>query len=170
MQANAFEVDILCAPAPLPAASAAVHRLQPATRARLPRGFFRQPADLRPDEKLEESVEYEEEQKEPEWDEKILCRECYQVITSPSERIAVQGSHAHTFANPGGILYAIGCFRAVKGCGYLGAPTPEWSWFKGYSWRIAVCSKCLTHMGWLYLRSEKESFHGLILNRLIQAS
>jgi len=133
-------------------------------------GFFRQPADLRPDEKLEDFIEYEEEQKEPEGDEKILCRQCHQVITSPSERITIQGSHAHTFANPGGILYEIGCFRAVKGCGYMGPPTLEWSWFKGYSWRVAVCSKCLTHIGWLYIGYERESFHGLILNRPTQAS
>lgn len=132
--------------------------------------FFRQPTAAQHDEKVEDFVEYDEEAKEPEWDEKILCRECHQVITSPCERIDVQGSHQHTFANPTGLLFQIGCFRTVKGCGYAGPPTPEWSWFKGYSWRIAVCSKCLTHLGWMYLASGSESFHGLILNRLVQAS
>jgi hypothetical protein len=33
------------------------------------------------------------------------------VITSPAERIVVQGSHQHTFANPHGIIYEIGCLN-----------------------------------------------------------
>ena len=130
--------------------------------------LLRLPTDKQSAEKLEEFLEDEAIEKEPDWKEKILCRQCHQVITSPTERVEVQGSHQHTFANPGGILYQIGCFRLVKGCGYVGPATEEWSWFKGYKWRIAVCRSCLTHLGWIFLSSGNESFHGLILNRLVQ--
>lgn len=97
----------------------------------------------------------------------ILCRQCLQVITHPSERTEVQGSHEHTFANPAGILFQIGCFRSAVGCTQVSPPTDEFSWFRGFSWRITVCSTCLTHLGWLFVSPGGRSFHGLILNRLV---
>jgi hypothetical protein len=99
----------------------------------------------------------------------ILCRGCLQVITDPSEKIMVHGSHTHTFANPNGIVFDIDCYRSAVGCGYVGQPTAEFSWFKGFMWRISVCSACLTHLGWLFTAADKNSFLGLIQNRLIQA-
>lgn len=98
--------------------------------------------------------------------EYILCRQCRQLITAAAERITVQGSHQHTFANPHGIVHQIGCFRNAKGCSYTGALTSEWSWFKGSDWRIAVCSICRVHLGWLFVAAGTEQFNGLILNRL----
>lgn len=106
------------------------------------------------------------------WDprEAILCRQCRQMVTHASERISVRGGHQHTFANPHGIVFEIGCFRTVQGCGLVGQATLEWSWFKGYSWRILVCKMCLTHLGWLFASTEGESFSGLILDRIIASS
>jgi len=102
--------------------------------------------------------------------DRILCRECGHPITSPRDRVTIQGSHAHTFANPAGILYEIGCFRTAAGCAHVGPATPEWSWFAGYCWRVALCAACFTHLGWLYQGRGRDAFHGLILNRLAQAS
>ncbi len=98
---------------------------------------------------------------------KILCRQCHNVITSTAEIVAVNGSHEHTFANPEGILFQIGCFRPSPACGHIGEATEEWSWFKGFSWRVALCSGCLTHLGWLYVSLGGDRFHGLILDRLL---
>lgn len=131
--------------------------------------YFKYPAEKLSGEKLEIIVEEEEEEKESDHEEAILCRQCRQVITSPAERIAVQGSHRHTFANPHGIVYEIGCFRSARGCQYVGPATEEWSWFGGFSWRIAICGRCLTHLGWLYQKTGYESFYGLILDRLVAA-
>lgn len=128
--------------------------------------FLRLPSDKPAAEKLEAMLEEEAVEEVPE--EAILCAQCCQVITSAAERIAVQGSHQHTFTNPHGIIFQIGCYRSAKRCRYAGPVTEEWSWFKGFRWRIAVCSSCLTHLGWLFACAGKESFHGLILNRLIQ--
>lgn len=97
----------------------------------------------------------------------ILCRQCSHVVTNESQRITVEGAHQHTFANPHGFVYQIGCFRSAIGCGYTGSLTAEWSWFKGFRWRVAVCSSCLIQLGWLFVASSGESFNGLILNRLI---
>ena len=98
--------------------------------------------------------------------EYILCRQCRQLITVAAERITVQGSHQHIVANPHGIVYQIGCFQNANGCSYTGPLTSEWSWFKGFDWRIAVCGICHTHLGWLFVAAENEYFNGLILNRL----
>ncbi|RTZ99919.1 MAG: hypothetical protein DSY89_07670 [Deltaproteobacteria bacterium] len=97
----------------------------------------------------------------------ILCRACGRAITHERERMTVQGSHLHTFANPHGRVFEIGCFRTAAGCGYSGALTAEFTWFAGYQWKIAVCAGCLTHLGWLFV-SAGSRFTGLILNRLAQ--
>ncbi|MBW2606015.1 MAG: hypothetical protein JRD05_00120 [Deltaproteobacteria bacterium] len=130
--------------------------------------LLRQPSEKYGGEKPGYIVEDETKEKEPDIDEYILCRQCLQVITSPAERIEMQGAHQHTFANPNGIVYQIGCFRSASGCGYAGQPSYEFSWFKGYSWRVAVCGSCLFHLGWLFTSPGSESFNGLILDHLIQ--
>lgn len=129
--------------------------------------FFRVPPEKANGKKPEGYIEDEMAPKESDHGEYIRCRQCYQVLTSPAERIEVQGSHQHTFANPQGIVYHIGCFRSVSGCGYVGPATDEFTWFRGFSWRIAICSMCLTHLGWLFIAKDNESFNGLILDRLI---
>jgi len=131
--------------------------------------LFRVPSDKQGGEKPELVVEDQTLENALDGEEYILCRTCRHIITSPAERIEVQGSHRHTFANPQGIVYEIGCFRTAAGCGYVGPSTGEFTWFKGYSWRIAACSRCLTHLGWLYISNALPSFNGLILDHLIDA-
>ncbi|MCX8043959.1 MAG: cereblon family protein [Desulfobacterota bacterium] len=114
-------------------------------------------------------IVYAETRQEDTWgDERLLCRACGQTITSPRERIDIAGAHRHTFVNPAGIVYEIGCFRNAVGCAFVGPATREWSWFAGYSWKIVVCGACLTHLGWLYLGEGGGSFYGFILSRLTE--
>lgn len=109
-----------------------------------------------------ESPEAEEDLK-PE----ILCRQCRQGVTDTGQRVTIQGGHRHTFANPHGIVFEIGCFREVRNCGVLGAPTGEFSWFSGYRWQIVICGTCLAHLGWLFTADASGHFFGLILDRLV---
>ena len=115
--------------------------------------------DDAPEEQTEDIALSEDE-------ELILCRHCSQPVTHPSERIEKLGAHQHTYANPHGIVFEIGCFRLADGCGYTGPKSGEFTWFKGYDWRIAVCKSCLTHLGWLFASTGGDRFHGLILDRL----
>ena len=131
--------------------------------------WFRVPSDKQGDDKANRSPQEKPFEGESDSEEVILCRQCHQVLTNPSERTSIQGAHQHTFANPHGIVFQIGCFRSVRGCGYVGPKTSEWSWFKGYSWRILVCRMCLTHLGWQYISTGNESFSGLILDRIIES-
>jgi len=129
--------------------------------------LFRVPPEKQSDEMLNSFVEDETEDKVSDQEEYIFCRQCRNIITSPAERIEVQGSHRHTFANPHGIVFEIGCFGTAKGCGHAGPASTDFSWFSGFSWRIAVCIQCLTHLGWLFASPDQGHFHGLILDHLI---
>jgi len=129
---------------------------------------FRVPSEKDGDDDVPRLVEDEAEEATPAEDPYILCRQCRQAITTPSDRIAVQGSHQHTFANPHGAVFEIGCFKTARGCGYAGPPTDEFSWFAGYRWRVCFCSMCLTHLGWLFISGGGDMFHGLILDRLTE--
>jgi hypothetical protein len=98
----------------------------------------------------------------------ILCAECSQAITGDSECIEVNGAHEHTFVNPSGIIFQISCFARVSGTNLSGEATEQWSWFKGYSWRIVCCGRCGTHLGWVYMACDEIIFYGLILSRLLK--
>jgi hypothetical protein len=87
------------------------------------------------------------------------------VVTGGEQRFAVGGAHRHTFFNPAGIVYEVGCFRQAVGCIASGPPSAEFTWFAGHLWRIALCRRCRTHLGW-HFTSGDESFFGLILPRL----
>lgn len=107
------------------------------------------------------------EKKEDEKKEKLLlCANCRRAITRPSEKTSIHNAHQHAFTNPSGLVFEIGCFKDAPGCGYIGEPSSEFTWFQGYQWRVAVCRNCLVHLGWLF-SSPGLSFHGLILSALI---
>lgn len=92
----------------------------------------------------------------------ISCRTCRHRLTDSSQRIEVAGAHRHTFFNPAGIVYELGCFAAAPGIRLTGEASGEFAWFAGYLWRIGLCGGCGTHLGWHFERGES-SFFGLIL-------
>jgi len=100
----------------------------------------------------------------------IICRSCRHPVTHPQERIAMAGSHRHTFANPAGLVFEIGCFRQAPGCRHAGPASHEFSWFPGYHWRIALCRGCQVQLGWRFESPVDRGFSGLILDRLVSAS
>lgn len=101
-------------------------------------------------------------------EKRLFCTTCRHPVTHQDERIIVQGGHEHIFTNPHGVVYHIGCFREAAGCAPIGGATMEYTWFKGYAWRIALCAYCRAHLGWLF-QVEGGYFHGLITSRLASA-
>ena len=97
----------------------------------------------------------------------ILCRACRNEVTSIDTKISVNSSHIHTFSNPEGIVYEIGCFSLARGCINVGNPTIAFTWFPGFSWNFALCAQCLVHLGWKY-QSPGEAFFGLILENIVE--
>ncbi len=128
--------------------------------------LFKVPADRFNNKPMNGMQDKSAQEKRTEEKKNILCRHCFQIITSPEEMIEMNGAHQHTFVNPHGIAFTIGCYKTASGCGSTGPPADEFSWFKSFSWRIGICSKCLTHLGWQFL-SKNDIFFGLILDRLI---
>ena len=96
----------------------------------------------------------------------LRCVFCGHGICDAAARVSVQGSHEHTFSNPAGIIYHIGCFASAPGCRLAGEPTGEFSWFAGYAWRYALCGGCSIHLGWVYRSGDGDRFFGLIVERL----
>jgi hypothetical protein len=106
--------------------------------------------------------------REDEADARVLaCARCLQPITTTAARTEVGGAHEHTFANPEGYQFHIGCFARATGCAAVGDPSTYWSWFAGYSWQVELCSACGEHLGWLF-RAKGHRFHGFVLDRLVE--
>jgi uncharacterized C2H2 Zn-finger protein len=95
----------------------------------------------------------------------LRCTECQYPITRKSDRIEINEKHQHVFANPHGYIFQIGCFAQAPGCVIAGEETSFFSWFSGYTWRIALCGQCLTLLGWAFHSTESQ-FFGLILEKL----
>lgn len=101
--------------------------------------------------------------------EAIRCKKCGRAITTQQEKIAVSGSFTHTFFNPAGIVFELGCFRRATGSMVIGEATLEFTWFAGHLWRFALCAGCRTHLGWHYENGDgTSSFFGLILAQLVE--
>lgn len=98
----------------------------------------------------------------------LLCVFCKNRITSVEEGITVDGKHQHILINPAGESFRVGCFGAAVGCRGVGSAAIEHTWFAGFRWKIAVCLLCGVQLGWHYQDAAGWSFHGLILNRLIE--
>lgn len=95
----------------------------------------------------------------------LVCAHCRNPVTVPSARVSVDGSHRHTFANPHGLVFHIGCFSDAPGCRPIGVPTAEFAWFAGFSWQVGLCARCGIHLGWRFDNGDR-FFHGLIVDRL----
>ena len=99
-------------------------------------------------------------------EEYYVCVDCMGIITSRANEIFVDGAHCHTFANPMGIVFDIGCFKNALGCATAGPASDEFTWFQGYQWKIAYCRYCLIHMGWQFINAGGDHFFGLIEDRI----
>jgi len=110
-------------------------------------------------------IEKDEEQEDIRPIDAIYCKACGYPVTGRDQEISVHGSHAHTFFNPAGIVFELGCFRTAPGCHGAGETTSNFTWFAGYVWRFALCGRCNSHLGW-YFEMGEHSFLGLILANL----
>ncbi len=99
-------------------------------------------------------------------DSTIICQNCETSITANQYKINRDRRHKHTFNNPLGEHYTIGCFSYAQNTLSIGKPTEEWTWFTGYTWTICVCANCDSHLGWYFDKSQEQSFFGFILDQL----
>jgi hypothetical protein len=98
-------------------------------------------------------------------EEALRCVVCDHRISERAFRTERSGAHEHTFVNPGGFMHHIGCFVAAPGCVHVGTTESAFTWFPGWTWQVAICARCKTHVGWVF-RCSGEQFHGLILSAI----
>jgi hypothetical protein len=96
----------------------------------------------------------------------IRCAQCGHALARERDRIEADGAHTHTFVNPSGEEYRIGCYRDASGCVGFGETESFWSWFPGRAWRVSLCGACAAHVGWSFHAGESV-FWGLILDRVV---
>lgn len=113
------------------------------------------------------TVTKEKDEGEQEQERALRCKLCGVTITTSKQKIARDGKHLHTFFNPAGIVYELGCFLKAPGCLVQGPESLEFPWFAGHSWQVSYCSMCREHLGW-YFQASSNSFFGLIVNRLVE--
>jgi hypothetical protein len=100
-------------------------------------------------------------------EERYFCARCHRLITDGRERLSMNGAHEHTVFNPAGLIFEILCFAEAPGVTAVGEPSGEFTWFKNYVWRLALCLGCERHLGWQFSGAGTPAvFHGLIANRL----
>ena len=97
----------------------------------------------------------------------LVCVRCAGFVAEGRARIAVEGAHSHSFINPEGAIFRVGCFDVAPGAVPWGEPSQHWTWFAGFEWRAASCRGCRVHLGWVYTAAAV-SFVGLILDRVVE--
>jgi len=78
------------------------------------------------------------------------CARCGQLVTRSDFAIRVNDDHQHVVFNPAGVVFRVACFRDATSIVATGAASNLFSWFRGYTWRIALCCGCGEHLGWMY--------------------
>ena len=95
----------------------------------------------------------------------LWCACCDHPITSLQQHISMHGKHLHHLCNPHGLEFDVACFAEAWGALVRGPRADAFTWFPGYTWRLAVCADCGEHLGWYY-ESEEHAFYGLIADKL----
>ena len=98
----------------------------------------------------------------------LNCIRCDHKIALMSDRLEVSDKHEHTFINPAGVIYRVGCFTMAPGAVEVGDASGEFAWFRGHLWRCLCCRGCELHLGWSFISSASK-FCGLILDQLCEA-
>lgn len=97
----------------------------------------------------------------------LRCRSCTHRITRSNNAAHLAGRHRYCRANPAGHSFDFRIYADAPGCRTSGAAQTAHTWFAGYSWRIAVCERCLEHLGWLFESTTTARF-GLISANLTE--
>jgi len=96
----------------------------------------------------------------------IKCRNCQSHIAKRSD-MAVMSTDGPlgAYVNPHGCVHETITVSNATGLALTGSPSTVHSWFPGYSWTIASCAACESHIGWLFRATKKNlrprSFWGI---------
>jgi cereblon len=85
-----------------------------------------------------------------------------------------EGDSAQVYINAFGYLHEIITVRRAQGLRFDGEPTLEFTWFQGYTWQIASCAACRSHIGWRFEAVSEgaalRSFYGLRHSAIVRTT
>lgn len=98
----------------------------------------------------------------------FLCKRCRNKIASYNDIFAMsKGNLAGNYCNPAGYIHETLTVHKIleSSLTMVQRPSTNFSWFPGYGWQIAICSKCSAHIGWKFIAVNKNlkprTFFGL---------
>jgi cereblon len=98
------------------------------------------------------------------------CLLCSSVVSYSDRLITVFDTKRHSFINPAGVSCELLTFSCCPGAILFGEPTEEHSWFPGYSWSLALCGHCNSHLGWYYRAvsepADLSEFWGILVSNI----
>jgi cereblon len=96
----------------------------------------------------------------------FCCRHCGAPIGHKDDvfSMSIDGALA-SYVNPGGYVHQTLTLYKVTNLSIVSRPVTQDSWFPGYAWSIAQCSRCHGHMGWRFTASQRglcpSKFYGI---------
>lgn len=88
----------------------------------------------------------------------FLCKRCNSKISMYNDIFPMsKGNLAGNYCNPAGYIHeTISFYKVIENSTRMvDRPSTDFSWFPGYAWQIALCSKCSTHVGWKFIAVSK---------------
>jgi hypothetical protein len=103
---------------------------------------------------------------------RLLCRSCRTPI---SDRDAIfspgAGPPVQVFTNPHGRVFPVLTLKHAESLVFVGPPSLEYTWFSGYAWQVALCARCVNHLGWRFEAAAGGTppiFFGLLRAELVE--
>ncbi|CAD6271533.1 unnamed protein product [Miscanthus lutarioriparius] len=96
----------------------------------------------------------------------IKCRHCQSRIAKRSDMVVMSTDGVLVaYVNPHGFVHETITVSNATGLALIGNPSKVHSWFPGYSWTMAACMSCESHIGWRFRATKKNlrprSFWGI---------
>jgi|AGTN01.3.fsa_nt_gi hypothetical protein len=98
-----------------------------------------------------------------------FCARCGAFMTRAGFGMRMNGEHEHVVFNPAGQVFRILCFKDAPGAVAVGNASDRFTWFRGFTWRIALCRTCDIQVGWMYESGGAPAvFFGLMRSMLVE--
>ena len=85
----------------------------------------------------------------------FLCKRCKNKIAIYNDIFAMSKDAVNAnYCNPAGYVHetlTVNKTFEASAVELVDRPSTDFSWFPGYAWQIAICSKCFTHVGWKFI-------------------
>ncbi|CAG4960505.1 unnamed protein product [Colias eurytheme] len=102
----------------------------------------------------------------------LCCTSCSTEIAKREHIFAMSSEGVHSnYTNLGGYMHDIVTVVSTSHTELSGPPSAEYSWFPGYTWTVALCAVCTTHVGWRFDALKRnlrpQQFYGVCRNNVV---